>query len=117
MNAKINKENALGYVWGEACFSWVLADSKELSIKQEVMPAHTKEQWHFHELATQFFYILKGQATFYLEGEVLVLNPNDGIPVGNTKKHYIANEGIEDLEFLVISEPNTQQDRINIEGN
>ncbi|MBI3233601.1 MAG: cupin domain-containing protein [Bacteroidetes bacterium] len=111
---KINKETTENYSWGKNCLSWILNNSEALSIKQELMPIGTKEQLHFHEKASQFFYILKGQATFYLEDEILILNPNDGVIVNNNMKHYIANESEVDIEFLVISQPNTYKDRINV---
>ncbi|MFZ4798033.1 MAG: cupin domain-containing protein [Bacteroidia bacterium] len=114
MQQVINKQNATNYTWGHDCLSWILNDSEALSIKQEMMPSKTKEQLHFHENANQFFYILKGQATFYLEKDILLLNANDGLSVLNNSKHFIANESNEVLEFLVISQPSTNNDRIDL---
>ena len=114
MNKIINKQNAPNYTWGDNCLSWVLTNSDAFSIKQELMPIGAKEQLHFHEKATQFFYVLKGQATFYLEDEVFILNPNDGLSVLNNTKHFIANESNNEIEFLVISQPNTNKDRVNL---
>lgn len=114
MSEIINKENAPFYHWGSNCSSWLLQDNAQLSLKLEIMPAGTKEQWHMHEIANQFFYILKGQATFYLESEIIILNPSDGLNIPNLQKHYIANECNEEIEFLVISQPNTTNDRINL---
>lgn len=111
---KINKITAEKYTWGDNCLSWILNNNDALSIKQELMPIGTKEHLHFHENASQFFYVLKGQATFYMEDEVYLLNPNDGLSVLNNTKHFIANEGNEEIEFLVISQPNTNNDRINV---
>lgn len=114
MNKIINKQNASNYTWGNNCLSWILNNSEALSIKQEIMPAKTKEHLHFHENASQFFYILKGQAMFYLAGDKLLLNSNNGLSVINNTKHFIANESNETLEFLVISQPSSNNDRINI---
>lgn len=111
---KINKTIAENYTWGNNCLSWILNNRESLSIKQELMPIGNKEQLHFHEKATQFFYVLKGQATFYLEDEVFILNPNDGLSVLNNTKHFIANESNDDIEFLVISQPSTNNDRVNV---
>ncbi len=114
MNQVINKKNVPYYIWGKNCSSWVLNDDTQISIKQELMPAGTKEQLHFHQKANQFFYILKGQAMFYLDGEVFILNPNDGLSVLNNTKHFIANESNDEIEFLVISQPSTNNDRVNV---
>lgn len=114
MNHVINKHNAEKYIWGNNCSSWVLNDDTQLSIKQELMPPGTKEQLHFHERATQFFYVLKGKATFFCEDKTFDVDANEGLSVQVNQKHFIANEGNETLEFLVISQPTTTNDRINL---
>ena len=53
-----SKQNTEHYVWGGNCDSWVLLDSQELAIKQEIMPPKSKEILHFHKNAQQFFFIL-----------------------------------------------------------
>jgi mannose-6-phosphate isomerase-like protein (cupin superfamily) len=59
-----SKEDFEHYIWGNNCDSWVLLNSKNPSIKQEIMPPKTKEQLHFHKNAQQFFFILKGKQNF-----------------------------------------------------
>jgi len=46
----LSKENIFHYTWGESCDGWVFVENKDLSVKQERMPAHTSEQWHYHSL-------------------------------------------------------------------
>lgn len=110
----INQQLAPQYTWGNNCSAWILSDDEQLSIKLETMPAGSDEQLHFHEKAQQFFYILKGQATMYIEHEVLLLNPNDGIHIPMLMKHRIANESHDEISFLIISQPNTSHDRIQL---
>ena len=107
-----SKENTEHYFWGENCDSWVFHQSENLVVKQEMMPPKTSEKLHFHEFAQQFFCILKGEATFYLEGEKFTVKSGEGIAIEANKKHYIANETSENLEFLVVSNPSTDEDRI-----
>ncbi|TDD97468.1 cupin domain-containing protein [Flavobacterium cellulosilyticum] len=111
MNKVIDKETAKHYFWGENCKSWILADSEGLSVKQENMPSGTKEKLHFHSKAQQFFYILKGTATFYLNDTIEIVKEQKGILVDAKTKHYIANETDDILDFLVISQPTTNNDR------
>ena len=67
----LNKHTALHhYKWGNNCDGWVLADTETLSVKQELMPMHTAESLHYHKKAQQFFFILKGIATFEVEEQV-----------------------------------------------
>ncbi len=109
-----SKNNSEHYFWGENCESWVLQKSENLIVKQEMMPANTKEQLHFHQKAEQFFYVLKGSATFFLEGEKFEISENQGISVKSKQKHFIANHSSDDLEFLVISTSATDNDRVLI---
>lgn len=110
----IDKQNAGKYVWGNSCDSFVLVEQEGLSVKQEVMPPGAKEQWHYHARARQFFYILEGEATFHLEGETHTLRAQQGLHVAPGQKHFIANNAGSELGFLVISQPSTKGDRIEI---
>jgi mannose-6-phosphate isomerase-like protein (cupin superfamily) len=101
------------YVWGDNCDGWNLVDQPSLSVKQERMPAGTAEQMHYHVHAQQFFYILKGQATFETENFSIEVNSGEGLHIPAGQKHRIINTASEDLEFLLCSEPSTINDRIN----
>lgn len=107
-------DNSEHYIWGEVCEGWHLLKSDSLSIIQEKMPPHTSEGLHFHSYAQQFFFILKGTATFELEGEIYTVKENMGLHVQPHQKHRIFNHTDLVLEFLVISEPKSHGDRINI---
>lgn len=109
-----DKTNTTHYQWGNACDSWIHLDSPSLSVKQELMPPGTKEKKHFHTIAQQFFFILKGEAAFYVDEETLKVKAGQGLSILPHCKHFIANEGNEDLEFLVISNPSTNNDRTEI---
>lgn len=109
-----SKNNSEHYIWGNNCDSWILKDSQSLSVKQEIMPSGTAEKLHFHEFAEQFFYILKGEAVFYINDEKFFVKAAESITILPKSKHYISNESREDLEFLVISNPSTNNDRQDI---
>lgn len=79
------------------------------------MPAGTKEKLHFHSRAQQIFLILKGNATFYYDDKKEIIPEQQGILITAMTKHYIANDTLEPLEFLVVSQPDMKHDRINIE--
>ncbi|MDR3340586.1 MAG: cupin domain-containing protein [Candidatus Symbiothrix sp.] len=111
----IDKKRATHYFWGNNCDSWILADTEGLSIKQESMPANTQEDLHFHSKAQQFFYILKGTATFYFDNIRIVVEDQKGLLIEPETKHYISNETNDRLDFLVISQPTTNCDRIILE--
>jgi mannose-6-phosphate isomerase-like protein (cupin superfamily) len=104
-------KTAAHYLWGDNCNSWLLADTDALSVKQERMPGGTKEKLHVHTNAQQFFFILKGTASFYLENEKYVMIENQGLLVSTKAPHFIANETAEEIVFLVISQPSINNDR------
>jgi mannose-6-phosphate isomerase-like protein (cupin superfamily) len=114
-NRIIDKQTAEHYLWGDNCDSWILANTDGLSVKQESMPSRTREKLHFHTNAQQFFFILKGSATFYLDNEKRIVTEQKGLLVQPKTKHFIANETNEQLDFLVISQPTTNNDRTTIE--
>lgn len=111
----IHKQIADHFTWGSGCDDWPLVDTDSLSVKQERMPAATTENLHFHSQARQFFYILKGVATFIIDNEKHIVASHQGIQVDPLSRHKISNETREDLEFLVISTPSTKTDRIDLE--
>jgi len=110
----ISTENAEHFIWGDNCDGWHLLLSDSLSVIQERMPPGTSEQLHYHERAQQVFYILSGKATFEIEGEIKSIEANQSVAVQPGSKHRILNDAEVDLHFLVISEPKTRGDRINI---
>ena len=107
-------KNAEHYLWGDGCDGWPLLRSDCLSVIQERMPPGTAEQLHYHERAQQVFYILAGTATFEIEGETMTVLAGQSLHILPMARHRISNATDTDLHFLVISEPKTQGDRINI---
>ena len=100
------------YEWGNHCDGWNLVDRPDMSVKLERMPPGTAEAEHFHQFARQFFFILKGTALFKtIEGE-FTLSAQQGLEIPPQLPHRILNEGEEDLEFILCSQPSTAGDRI-----
>lgn len=115
MNSNIiSTGNAAHYQWGTGCDSWVLTETPGLSVKQEQMPPATREQLHYHTQAAQFFYILQGVAVFYIDDEKITVQEQQGINISPGQRHYIANESEGAISFLVISQPPTTNDRVNV---
>ncbi len=111
----INEFNASHYKWGEDCDGWYLLETAGLAIIKEKMPPDTAERLHYHEKAQQFFYILSGAAQFEIEGEYVTLHVHEGISIEPGIKHKIMNTGNTGLEFIVVSQPESHGDRINLE--
>jgi len=113
----ISTENAQHYTWGGQCDGWHLVKSPQLSVIQERVPAGGGEVRHYHQKAQQFFYVLAGNASLEVDGERLHLSPGQGRHVPAGMPHRLANEGPQELEFLVVSVPMAQGDRVTAEDD
>jgi mannose-6-phosphate isomerase-like protein (cupin superfamily) len=112
---KVSKYEPLHhYQWGNGCDGWVLADLENLSVKQERMPPLTSEALHYHVKAQQFFFILKGIEPFEVEDKRFSGHAGEGFQIEPTEKHRIINNTAEDLEFILSSQPSTNNDRYNV---
>jgi mannose-6-phosphate isomerase-like protein (cupin superfamily) len=112
---KTGKFQARHYNWGGKCDGWYLLDRQDLSIIQEKMPPGSTEVRHFHQTARQFFYVLSGQVNIEVEGEELTLNVQEGVEIAPRARHRIYNQSSKDVEFLLVSYPSTQGDRVNLD--
>ncbi len=110
----ISKHNAAVNRWGKNSVAYLLCNSEHLSVKHEVVPAGDSEVMHYHESAMQCFFVLKGNVEIIIDDEKFSLCENDSITVLPGRKHLIKNVSLQTAEFLVISQPRIDADRINI---
>ncbi len=108
----ISKSKAEHYTWGNLCDGWRLMNRTDLSVIHERMPPGTSEVRHYHQRARQFFFVLSGVATLEIDGKRELLHTYDGVEVAPGVPHQMMNESPGDIEFLVISHPTTQGDRV-----
>jgi mannose-6-phosphate isomerase-like protein (cupin superfamily) len=99
------------YTWGSACDGWRLADGETLSVIEERMPPGTAEEWHVHDRARQFFYVLDGQATMRTTAGATEIPAGAGVEIAPGVAHQITNASSGPVRFLVISTPSTRNDR------
>lgn len=107
----VSVASAEHYTWGQGCDGWHLLKQDSLSVIQERMPAGTSEERHRHSRARQFFYVLKGTLTLEMEGVTHSLTAGTGIEVPAGAGHRAANQGPDEIEFLLVSQPPAQGDR------
>lgn len=111
---KVTKNNSDRYNWGDQCLGWHLVNNTHLSVIQEIMPPGAEEIRHKHLKTQQFFYVLKGRATFIINEEKIMLGKHEGIHIAPNTVHQVKNAADEELEFLVISQPHSHQDRVPV---
>ena len=108
MAGKTSIATAEHYTWGDRCDGWHLLQAEGLSVIEERMPAGTSEERHRHQNVRQMFYVLEGELSMELEGEVLVLNKNEALEVAPGQAHQAMNRSEGDVGFLVVSSPPTR---------
>ena len=77
-----------------------LADGQTL--KLSVVAPHSATHPPHHHAEDEFFFVLSGQAEFYLNGETAVGGPNTSFYCPPNSEHGIRNIGDTELRYLVI---------------
>lgn len=110
----VNTENSEHYRWGNDSDGWHLLEFGSLSVIEENLSPYQNEKRHYHNEAQQFFYVLAGVAHLEISGEVFELRAGSGIHIPAKQPHQVANNGATDLRILVISQPKSHGDRVNV---
>lgn len=108
----INPSNTEHYTWGKNNDGWPLLRTGTLSVIEERVHPGNAEVRHRHARAQQFFFILEGSATMEIEGKQYELARGDSIHIQAGQAHQFRNEGDSEVRFLVISQPDSRNDRI-----
>ncbi len=112
---KITLENAEQYRWGNAGIGWLLSTSKEITVAERQLSPGVKEIRHYHRKSWQFFYVLSGSGTMWIADDKIELSRNESIEVDAMRPHQFINTGEVPLRYLVISMPNSYDDRVEVE--
>ncbi len=110
----ISKDNAEHYVWGDNCDGWYLVNRKDMLVIHEKMPPGTSEKRHYHSISRQFFFVLQGELSMELEGEMHKIKTQQGIEIPPGSAHQASNNTQSPVEFIVISQPTTRGDRTDL---
>jgi quercetin dioxygenase-like cupin family protein len=83
--------------------------SNTTAVKGEMVlyPAGTAAVSHHHEGADHFQYILRGTATFYLNGEPHRVTGGDTVYIYENEEHYFVNDGDTEMAFIEYFVPGT----------
>ena len=115
--AMISRQTAEHFTWREVCDGWYLVNQPDrLTVLHERMPPGSSEVRHLHRQAYQFFFILAGTATLEINGHHVQLHPFEGAAIPPHVAHQMMNLSDALLEFLVISQPNSRDDRVLLDA-
>ena len=113
----IGRHNAESYTWGDQCEGWYLLNTVKLAVIEEQMPSGAAEILHYHKHAQQFFFMLFGEAVIEVDDEEIRLTAGEGLHIGSGRRHRIRNSSPHLIRFLVISEPPSHGDRVDVADN
>jgi mannose-6-phosphate isomerase-like protein (cupin superfamily) len=85
-----------------------------MSIIAERVPPGASEVRHYHSLARQFFFILSGKAIIEVDETDVELSEGQGLEIAPGVRHQFINRSNADVDFLVVSHPNTRGDRVEV---
>lgn len=102
--------------WGDECDGWWLHQNEKFTVISERMPPDTAEKQRYHSHTDQFFYCLEGDLDIQIGHEEHKLKSQDGLFVPAKALHKVMNRSTEQVQFLVISCPNSHHDRIDLES-
>lgn len=88
----------MGYQYWFADKNFTQENTLKMSIVEPGKSTHAPH----HHIEEEFFYILEGSASFYLDGKTVVVGPNTSLYCPSNVEHGISNAGNTDLKYLVI---------------
>jgi len=86
-------------------YQYWFADQKftqENTLKMSIVAAGKSTHAPHRHPEEEFFYILEGKASFYLDGKTVEAGPNTSLYCPPNAEHGISNAGTNDLKYLVI---------------
>lgn len=86
-------------------YQYWFADKKfteENTLKMSIVEPGKSTHAPHHHPEEEFFYILEGKASFYLDGKTVEVGPNTSLYCPPNLEHGISNAGDIDLKYLVI---------------
>jgi len=82
-----------------------LGGATKHSFGHVVIPPKCSSRLHYHPVAEETYYILKGKARMRVGDEMYLLVPGDAVLIRPPERHQIFTEGDENLEFIVVCAP------------
>lgn len=78
---------------------------KNQSLAEATLAPGTCTQAHFHPLAEEIYFVLRGVGSMTIEGETREIGVGDAVAITNGQKHQICNHGSQELVFLCVCAP------------
>lgn len=114
MGKKITLDNSEQFHWGDAGIGWMLSNRKDITIVERQLSSGAKEVSHYHKKSWQFFYVISGEGEMKIGDDTIILRANEAIEVDPMVAHQMKNSSEGYLRYIVISSPNSYNDRVEV---
>lgn len=87
-------------------------------LQMVIVPPNTKQRAHFHNKQIEVWYVLEGEAHFFLSNVDYFLKPGDTLMAGLKDVHYVWNKSDKEFRLLVFKTnlPENDDDTIWLEN-
>ena len=82
-----------------------IGGAKHHSFSHVVIPPRCSSRPHYHPVAEETYYILKGEGRMMVDGREMRLVPGDALLILPPEVHQIFNDTDTDLEFIAVCAP------------
>jgi len=82
-----------------------LGETTKHSVAEIVIPPGKSSLCHYHNVAEETFYVLRGEGRLRVDDEELDLSPGQACLIEPSEIHQVFNVGDDELVFLAVSSP------------
>ena len=82
-----------------------IGGAKHHSFSHVVIEPHGASRPHWHPVAEETYYILKGEGRMIVDGREMLLRPGDALLILPPEVHQIFNDSDSALEFIAVCAP------------
>ena len=82
-----------------------LHHSEVQSLAEATLEVEQATERHYHRVAQEIYFVLKGQGKMEIDGEITHVRPGDAVLIPAGALHQLENNGTSELRFLCICAP------------
>lgn len=75
------------------------------SLAEATLEVEQATERHYHRVAQEIYFVLKGQGKMEIDGEITHVRPGDAVLIPAGALHQLENNGTSELRFLCICAP------------
>ncbi len=110
ITSKTDVKQPIHSPWGEIVHELVGASAQAGGTQRHslaiiTIPPGKASKQHYHNIAEETYYILRGSARLVIDGQTFQLTPGQACLIQPPEQHQIFNAGDDELEFIAVCVP------------